>query len=84
MFSHVGDYGIVTMEFSNLSHPAPTAETTKPGFFGISTSQRAHKISIPTSLEFSVHTESEDRVFSTVNGPAGKPYRYGTSTESLV
>ena len=32
------------IEFSNLSNPAPTAESTKPGIFGISTSQRAHKI----------------------------------------
>ena len=31
-----------------------------------------------------VHTKSKNRVFTTVKGPAGKPYRYGTSTESLL
>ena len=35
---------VITMEFSTLSNPVPTAESTKPGFFGISTSQRAQKI----------------------------------------
>ena len=62
-------------------HFMPGAATTaSPGSTSNTSSKRASKRASTRSscaqqrLEFSVHTKSKNRVFTTVNGPAGKPY----------